>query len=194
MVQFSKKIDRNILGTKIFDPKLTWPKLFQTERTLLYTLSKHCEFISKQCILQWIGRWNDSKNLKPEKICLLKYGWNDLEAMKIYSPDMNWNPSYLMLTWDIFHHTELNIHPSYKSKVSLSKIVGSKYSEIVVLVRTECTFYLPSPAIFYGLDMECLPRRRQFLFLSWILSLTTGDDLKVFNDFVTVTSFSVEYT
>ena len=33
MIQFSAKINKTILGPNFFDPKLTRPKLFQTERT-----------------------------------------------------------------------------------------------------------------------------------------------------------------
>ena len=33
IIQFSEKIDKNICGPNFFDPKLTQPKLFQTERT-----------------------------------------------------------------------------------------------------------------------------------------------------------------
>ena len=33
IVQFSEKIEYNILGKNFFDSKLTRPKLFQTERT-----------------------------------------------------------------------------------------------------------------------------------------------------------------
>ena len=33
IIQFSEKINKNILGPYFFDPKLTWPKLFQSERT-----------------------------------------------------------------------------------------------------------------------------------------------------------------
>ena len=100
---------------------------------------------------------------------------------KNLQPRHDWNPSYLMLAinaWDIVHHhTELHIHHTDQKDHSarlLDQTFWTKYSGIVVLVKTECTFCCPSSAILYGLDMEYLPRQRQFLFLSWILNLTTG--------------------
>ena len=46
IIQFSEKIDTNILGPNFFDPELTRPKLFQTERTWrLACLPCFCELV-----------------------------------------------------------------------------------------------------------------------------------------------------